>query len=98
VKLKQMRRQLAWRERLFRLITEKAADRIAVVAPMDGVFHNNPELPKDTWIPPRRVGRDFLHGTRFIQTIQVRVLEAAQKAHLTGRGDLNSRVALGQAH
>jgi len=59
---------------------------------MDGVFYNNPALRKDTWIPATRVGRDFLHGTWFIQTIQVRVLEAAQKAHLTGRGDLNSRV------
>jgi hypothetical protein len=56
LQLQRIRRRLMERERLFHLITENAADMIAVVD-TDG------KLRKNTRIQPRRIGCHFLHRT-----------------------------------
>ncbi len=86
LQLQRIRRRLAEREQLFHLITENAADMIAVVDRHGNRVYNSPAYE-------RVLGycTDELASTSSIEQIhpddRARVLEAAQKAHLTGRGE-----------
>jgi len=86
LQLQRIRRQLADRERLFQLITENAADMIAVVDRNGRRLYNSPAYEKMLGY-----GADELAATSAIEQIhpddRARVLEAAEKAHLTGRGE-----------
>jgi PAS domain S-box-containing protein len=85
LQLQRMRRRLAERDRLFQLISENAADMIAVVD-MDGKrVYNSPAYEK---ILGYR--QDELAGSSLDQIHpddRPRVLSAAEKARLTGRGE-----------
>lgn len=84
--LQRIRRQLIERDRLFQLITENAADMIAVVDRKGKRLYNSPAYT-------RILGYDQheLNTTSPIEQIhpddRTRVIEAAQKANLTGRGE-----------
>ena len=86
LQLQRMRRQLADRERLFHLIGENAADMIAVVDRKGRRLYNSPAYEKLLGYGPEE-----LATTSSIEQIhpddRARVLEAAEKAHLTGRGE-----------
>jgi len=86
LQLQRIRRRLIERERLFHLITENAADMIAVVDPHGRRLYNSPAYEKILGY-----SAEELAGTSAIEQVhpddRARVLEAAQKAHLTGRGD-----------
>jgi len=86
LQLQRMRRQLADRERLFHLISENAADMIAVVDRQGRRLYNSPAYEKLLGY-----GAEELATTSWIEPIhpddRARVLEASEKAHLTGRGE-----------
>ena len=86
LQLQRIRRRLIERERLFHLITENAADMIAVVDAHGKRLYNSPAYEKILGYSP-----DELAATSSIEQIhpddRARVLDAAQKAHLTGCGD-----------
>ena len=84
--LQRIRRQLAEREQLFQLITENAADMIAVIDRNGKRLYNSPAY--------RRIlgyGPEELAATSSMDQIHpddcARVLEAAEKARNTGRGE-----------
>ena len=84
--LQRIRRHLAEREQLFKLITENAADMIAVVDRNGKRIYNSPSYTK-------MLGYDSaeLALTSSIEQVhpddRSRVLEAAEKSHRTGRGE-----------
>lgn len=84
--LQRIRRHLAEREQLFKLITENAADMIAVVDRNGNRIYNSPSYTK-------MLGYDSaeLALTSSIEQVhpddRSRVLEAAEKSHRTGRGE-----------
>jgi PAS domain S-box-containing protein len=84
--LQRMRRRLAERERLFSLITDNAADMIAVVDRQGRRIYNSPSYG---WV--LGYANEELATTSSIEQVhpddRVRVLEAAEKAYLTGRGE-----------
>jgi diguanylate cyclase (GGDEF)-like protein/PAS domain S-box-containing protein len=86
LQLQRIRSRLAERERLFHLITENAADMIAVVDTQGRRLYNSPAYEKI-------LGYDAeeLAATSAIEQVhpddRARVLAAAQKAHLTGCGE-----------
>jgi PAS domain S-box-containing protein len=86
LQLQRIRRRLLQRERLFHLITENAADMIAVVDTNGKRLYNSPAYEKILGYSPEE-----LAATSSIEQIhpddRARVLDAAQKAHLTGSGD-----------
>jgi PAS domain S-box-containing protein len=86
LQLQRIRRRLAERERLFHLITENAADMIAVVDRDGNRLYNSPAYER---ILGYRA--DELAGTSSVEQVhpddRARILEAAQKAHLTGQGE-----------
>ena len=86
LQLQRIRRRLAEQERLFHLITEHAADMIAVVDPHGRRLYNSPAYQKILGYTP-----DELAATSSMEQVhpddQARVLEAAKKAQVTGRGD-----------
>jgi len=86
LQLQRIRRRLAEREQLFQLITENAADMIAVVDAKGRRLYNSPAYEKILGYTP-----DELAATSSIAQVhpedQARVLQVAQKAHLTGRGE-----------
>jgi len=86
LQLQRMRRQFAERERLFHLITENAADMIAVVDAHGRRLYNSPAYERILGYTA-----DELAATSSIEQVhpddQARVLHAAQKAYQTGRGD-----------
>jgi diguanylate cyclase (GGDEF)-like protein/PAS domain S-box-containing protein len=86
LQLQRIRRRLLEREQLFHLITENAADMIAVVDPQGRRLYNSPAYEKILGY-----SAEELAATSAIEQVhpddRARVLEAAQKAHLTGRGD-----------
>jgi len=86
LQLQRMRLQLAEREQLFHLITENAADMIAVVDRNGRRLYNSPAYEKLLGY-----GSEELATTSAIEQIhpddRARVLEAAEKANLTGRGE-----------
>jgi PAS domain S-box-containing protein len=84
--LQRIRRRLAEREQLFKLITENAADMIAVVDPHGKRLYNSPSYTKMLGYEPAELAL-----TSSIEQIhpddRSRVLEAAEKSHRTGRGE-----------
>jgi PAS domain S-box-containing protein len=84
--LQRMRRQLAEREHLFELITENAADMIAVIDRNGKRLYNSPAYQKILGYGPEE-----LAATSSMDQIHpddcARVLEAAEKARSTGRGE-----------
>ncbi len=86
LQLQRIRRQLAERDRLFQLISENAADMIALVDGHGNRLYNSPAYSKvlgysaeelNTTSPAEQIHPDDL----------ARVLEAAEKARRTGRGE-----------
>jgi PAS domain S-box-containing protein len=86
LQLQRMRRRMAEREQLFQLITENAADMIAVVDKNGQRVYNSPAYEKMLGYGPEE-----LAATSSIEQVhpedRPRVLEAAEKAHRTGRGE-----------
>ena len=84
--LQRIRRQLGERERLFQLITENAADMIAVIDCDGQRLYNSPAYQKILGYDPKE-----LAATSSMDQIHLddraRVLEAAEKARNTGRGE-----------
>lgn len=84
--LQRIRRQLAEREHLFQLITENAADMIAVIDRNGRRLYNSPAYQKILGYDPEELATtsamDQIHPDDC-----ARVLEAAQKARNTGRGE-----------
>ncbi len=86
LQLQQMRRRLAERDQLFQLITENAADMIAVVDGTGQRIYNSPAYQHVLGY-----SAEELKGTSSIEQIHPddlqRVLEAAHKARSTGHGE-----------
>jgi diguanylate cyclase (GGDEF)-like protein/PAS domain S-box-containing protein len=84
--LQRIRRELAEREHLFQLITENAADMIAVVDRKGQRLYNSPAYQKILGYGPEELAAtssmDQIHPDD-----RARVLEAAEKARTTGRGE-----------
>jgi PAS domain S-box-containing protein len=84
--LHRIRRKLAEREQLFQLITENAADMIAVIDGNGQRLYNSPAYQKILGYDPKE-----LAGTSSMDQIhpddRARVLEAEAKARNTGRGE-----------
>ncbi len=84
--LHRIRRQLAEREHLFQLITENAADMIAVIDRNGQRLYNSPAYQTILGYGPEE-----LAATSSMEQIhpddRARVLEAAEKARNTGRGE-----------
>ena len=84
--LQRIRRQLAEREHLFQLITENAADMIAVIDRNGQRVYNSPAYQKILGYRPEELAAtpamDQIHPDDY-----ARVLEAAEKARNTGRGE-----------
>lgn len=86
LQLQRVRRRFAERERLFHLITENAADMIAVVDKNGNRLYNSPAYKKVLGYEA-----DELAATFSLEQVhpddRLRIREAAQKAYLTGRGE-----------
>src|SRR5579863_2715602 len=86
LQLHRMRKRLAERERLFSLITENAADMIAVIDRQGRRIYNSPAYERVLGY----AGQE-LATTSSIEQVhpddRTRVMEAAEKAYLTGRGE-----------
>jgi PAS domain S-box-containing protein len=84
--LQRIRRRLAEREQLFQLITENAADMIAVIDRNGKRLFNSPAYQRILGYGPEE-----LAGTSSMDQIhpddRARVLEASLKANTTGRGE-----------
>ena len=84
--LQRIRRQLAEREQLFQLITENAADMIAVIDGNGQRLYNSPAYQKILGYGPEELAAtsslDQIHPDD-----RARVLEASAKASNTGRGE-----------
>lgn len=86
LQLQRIRRRLAERERLFHLITENAADMIAVIDKTGKRLYNSPSYERILGYRPEE-----LAASSSLEQIHPddrgRVQEAAQKAYLTGGGE-----------
>ena len=84
--LQRIRRKLAQREQLFQLITENAADMIAVIDRNGQRLYNSPAYQKVLGYGPEELAAtssmDQIHPAD-----RARVLEASAKARNTGRGE-----------
>ena len=84
--LQRIRRELTQRNQLFEVITENAADMIAVIDAAGNRLYNSPAYQKVLGY-----SSEELKATSAIDQIhpedRQRVLEAAEKARLTGRGE-----------
>jgi PAS domain S-box-containing protein len=84
--LHRMRRQLAERDQLFQLISENAADMIALIGSDGRRLYNSPAYQKVLGYSPE----DLKTTSSFDQVHpddRPRVLKAAEQARLTGRGE-----------
>src|SRR6266699_1420005 len=86
LQLQRVRRQLAERDQLFELITENAADMIAVIDCDGHRLYNSPAYQNILGYSPEE-----LKSTSSLEQIhsedRQRVLEATEKARFTGRGE-----------
>jgi len=86
LQLQRIRRELTQRNQLFEVITENAADMIAVIDGAGNRLYNSPAYQKVLGY-----SSEELKLTSSVEQIhpedQQRVLEAAEKARLTGRGE-----------
>jgi PAS domain S-box-containing protein len=83
--LQRIRRALAERDQLFQLITENAADLIAVVDTKGRRVYNSPAYQRVLGYTDEELKTSSLDQIH--PDDQQRVLEAGQKAHTTGRGE-----------
>ena len=85
LQLQRLRKQLAERTELFELISENAADMIAVVDTQGKRLYNSPAYQRVLGYSPAELyaqsSADKIHPSD-----QARVLQASEKARLTGRG------------
>lgn len=84
--LQRVRRQLAENNKLFRLISENAADMIAVVDTDGHRVYNSPAYQRILGYSPEELATTFATD-QIHPDDRARVAEAAQKARLTGRGE-----------
>jgi diguanylate cyclase (GGDEF)-like protein/PAS domain S-box-containing protein len=86
LRFQRIRRELAERKRLFELITENAADMIAVISREGKRLYNSPAYQKILGYTPEE-----LAGSSSIDQVhpddRARLIEASEKAYLTGRGE-----------
>ncbi len=86
LQLQRIRRQLAERDQLFQLISENAADMIALVDGEGRRLYNSPAYQKVLGYSP-----EDLRATSSLEQVhpddRPRVLQAAEKARLSGRGE-----------
>lgn len=86
LQLQRIRRQLAEREQIFQLITENAADMIAVIDRHGKRIYNSPAYQKILGYAPEELAttpsQDQIHPDDL-----ARVMEASAKANSTGRGE-----------
>jgi PAS domain S-box-containing protein len=84
--LQRIRRQMAQQDQLFQVITENAADMIAVIGVDGKRLYNSPSYERVLGY-----SQEELQATSSIEQIhpedRSRVVEAAEKARLTGRGE-----------
>ncbi|MGA8270008.1 MAG: EAL domain-containing protein [Candidatus Sulfotelmatobacter sp.] len=85
LQLQRMRRQLAERDRLFQLISENAADMIAVVDKDGNRLYNSPAYRKVLGYNDEDLAASSLEQIH--PDDRDRVLGAAEKARITGRGE-----------
>jgi PAS domain S-box-containing protein len=85
LQLQRMRRRLAERDRLFQLISENAADMIAVVDRNGHRLYNSPAYEKILGYSPDDLAASPMEQIH--PDDQARVLGAAEKARVTGRGE-----------
>jgi PAS domain S-box-containing protein len=86
LQLQRMRRQLAERDRLFQLISENAADMIALVDGNGNRLYNSPAYSKILGYSAEEL-RATSPAEQIHPDDRTRVLEAAEKARRTGRGE-----------
>ncbi len=86
LRLQRIRRELIHRNELFEVITENAADMIAVIDCAGNRLYNSPAYQKVLGYSSEEL-RLSSSGTQIHPEDQQRVLEAAEKARLTGRGE-----------
>ncbi len=84
--LQRMRRQLAERNRLFKLISENAADMIAVIDRNGNRIYNSPAYGTVLGYTPEDLKETSPHD-QIHPDDRARVISAAEKARLTGRGE-----------
>jgi PAS domain S-box-containing protein len=86
MRFQRVRRELAERKRLFELITENAADMIAVISREGRRVYNSPAYQKILGYTPEELAAsssiDQVHPDD-----RARLIEASEKAYLTGRGE-----------
>jgi PAS domain S-box-containing protein len=86
LRFQRIRREMAERERLFELITENAADMIAVINRKGTRLYNSPAYQKVLGYTPEE-----LAASSSIEQVhpddRARLIEASEKAYLTGRGE-----------
>jgi PAS domain S-box-containing protein len=85
LQLQRVRRRLAERDRLFQLISENAADMIAVVDNNGRRLYNSPAYRKILGYSQDDLGTSSLEQIH--PEDRARVLGAAEKARITGRGE-----------
>jgi PAS domain S-box-containing protein len=86
LQLHRIRRQLAERDQLFQLISENAADMIALVDSGGGRLYNSPAYEKVLGYSPEDL-KTTLAFDQIHPDDRPRVLKAAEKARLSGRGE-----------
>ncbi len=84
--LQQIRRELAQRNQLFEVITENAADMIAVIDCAGNRLYNSPAYQNVLGYSPEEL-KLTSSAEQIHPEDRRRVLEAAEKARLTGRGE-----------
>ncbi len=85
LQIQRIRRQLAERDQLFKLITENAADMIAVVDTKGHRLYNSPSYQKVLGYSAEELKSSSLDQVH--PDDRQRVMEAAEKARATGRGE-----------
>jgi PAS domain S-box-containing protein len=85
LQLQRIRRQLAERDQLFQLITENAADMIAVVDAKGRRLYNSPSYQKLLGYSAEELKSSSLEQIHADD--RPRVIQAAEKARVTGRGE-----------
>jgi PAS domain S-box-containing protein len=85
LQLQRIRRQLAERDHLFQLITENAADMIAVVDAEGHRLYNSPSYEKVLGYSAQELKSSSIGQIH--PDDRQRVIEAAEKARVTGRGE-----------
>ena len=84
--LQRIRSQLAERDKLFKLISENAADMIAVIDQQGKRVYNSPAYSKVLGYTPDDL-KDSSPHDQIHPEDQAKVISAAEKARLTGRGE-----------